>query len=118
MATLVSPGVSVTVINESFYIPASAPTVPLLFVATRANKTQPDGVTSAAGTTESGVVRTVTSIGQSTQLYGVPYFWSDSSGNQFNGDARCHADVKECVALHRHRRDFTKTPPHRPCGGG
>jgi len=88
MATLVSPGVSVTVINESFYIPASAPTVPLLFVATRANKTQPDGVTSAAGTTESGVVRTVTSIGQSTQLYGVPYFWSDSSGNQFNGDAR------------------------------
>ena len=88
MATLVSPGVSVTVINESFYIPASAPTVPLLFVATRANKTQPDGVSSAAGTTESGVVRTVTSIGQSTQLYGVPYFWSDSSGNQFNGDAR------------------------------
>ena len=88
MATLVSPGVSVTVINESFYIPASAPTVPLLFVATCANKTQPDGVSSAAGTTESGVVRTVTSIGQSTQLYGVPYFWSDSSGNQFNGDAR------------------------------
>lgn len=88
MASLVSPGVSVTVTNESFYIPAAAPTVPLMFVATRANKLQPDGVSVAAGTTEHGVVRTVTSIGQSTQLYGVPYFWEDVSGNQFHGDAR------------------------------
>ncbi len=88
MASLVSPGVSVTVTNESFYIPASAPTVPLMFVATRANKTQPVGVGVAAGTAEHGVVRTVTSIGQSTQLYGVPYFWEDVSGNQFHGDAR------------------------------
>jgi len=88
MASLVSPGVSVTVINESFYIPAAAPTVPLLFVATRANKTQPDGITPAAGTEEHDVVRTVTSIGQSVQLYGVPYFWTDNSGNAFHGDAR------------------------------
>jgi len=88
MATLVSPGVSVTVINESFYIPAAAPTVPLLFVATRANKTQPDDVTPAAGTQESNIVRTVTSIGQSVQLYGVPYFWTDNAGNPFHGDAR------------------------------
>lgn len=88
MSTLVSPGVSVTVIDESFYIPAAAPTVPLFFVATRKNKYQPNGVTIAAGTTESSVVRTVTSIGQSVQLYGVPYFWKDSSGNEFHGDAR------------------------------
>ena len=86
--TLVSPGVSVTIIDESFYIPASAPTIPLLFVATRANKTQPDGVTAASGTAESGVVRSVTSIGQSTQLYGIPYFRTDSSDNPFHGDAR------------------------------
>jgi phage tail sheath protein FI len=88
VSTLVSPGVSVTVIDESFYIPAAAPTVPLFFVATRKNKYQPNGVTIAAGTTESSVVRTVTSIGQSVQLYGVPYFWKDSSGNEFHGDAR------------------------------
>jgi hypothetical protein len=43
MASLVSPGVSVTVIDESFYIPAAAPTVPLFFIATRAGKLQPDG---------------------------------------------------------------------------
>lgn len=88
MPTLVSPGVSVSVIDESFYIPASAPTVPLFFVATRAGKTQPNNVTTAAGTNEHGVVRTVTSIGQSVQLYGVPYFWKDSGDNEHHGDAR------------------------------
>ena len=88
MATLVSPGVSVTVIDESFYIPASAPTVPLFFIATRKGKMQPNGVTPADGTNEHSVVRTVTSIGQSVSLYGVPYFWNDVSGNEFHGDAR------------------------------
>lgn len=85
---LVSPGVSVTVIDESFYIPAAASTVPLFFIATRRGKMQPNGITPAAGTNEHSVVRTISSIGQSVQLYGVPYFWKDSSGNEFHGDAR------------------------------
>lgn len=88
MATLVSPGVSVTINDDSFYIPASAQTVPLFFIATRKGKLQPNGITPAAGTSEHSVVRTVTSIGQSVQLYGTPYFWKDSSGNEFHGDAR------------------------------
>ena len=88
MATLVSPGVSVTVTDESFFVPASAPTVPLFFVATRKSKFQPNGVTVAPGTTEHSVVRTVTSLGQSVQLYGIPHFWKDASGNQYHGDAR------------------------------
>src|SRR5271157_4288408 len=87
MATLVSPGVSVTVINESFYIPASAPTVPLIFIATQANKLQPDNVSPATGTEENSVIRTVTSIGQSVQLYGIPFFLTDNSGNAYNGSA-------------------------------
>jgi hypothetical protein len=88
MPTLVSPGVSVPVIDDSFYIPVSAPTVPLFFVASRAGKKQPDGITPAAGTNEHSVVRTVTSLGQSVQLFGVPYFWRDASGNGYHGDAR------------------------------
>lgn len=88
MATLVSPGVSVTVIDESFYIPAAAPTVPLFFIATQKGKLQPNGITPAEATNEHSVVRTVTSIGQSVQLYGIPYFWNDLSGNEFHGDAR------------------------------
>lgn len=88
MATLISPGVSVTVIDQSFFFPVTATTVPLIFLATRANKTQSDGVSIASGTLESGVVRTVTSTQQSLDLYGVPYFRNDISGNEFHGDAR------------------------------
>jgi hypothetical protein len=88
MSTLVSPGVSVPVIDDSFYIPVTASTVPLFFVASRSGKTQPDGVTPAAGTNEHSVVRTVTSLGQSVQLYGVPYFWQDAAGNAYHGDSR------------------------------
>lgn len=88
MATLVSPGVSVTVTNESYFIPVSASTVPLIFLATNAGKVQPNGITPAAGTLEHSVVRTVTSIAQSLQLYGVPSFRRDSAGNEFHGDAR------------------------------
>lgn len=89
MATLVSPGVSVTVTDESFYIPASAPTVPLIFIATADEKLQPDGVSEAEGTYEYDVVRTVTSIAQSVQLYGNPRFLEDEgTGSQFHGDAR------------------------------
>jgi hypothetical protein len=96
MATLVSPGVSVTIIDESFFIPVSAPTVPLFFIATKANKKQPDGVTPAAFTSEKSVVRTITSLGQSTQAYGVPAFRTAeedatlpiSQRRQLHGDAR------------------------------
>ena len=89
MATLVSPGVSVTVTDESFFIPAAAPTVPLIFIATADEKLQPGGVLPAEGTYEHDVVRTVTSLNQSTQLYGIPSFLEDSgTGDQYHGDAR------------------------------
>ncbi len=88
MATLVSPGVSVTVTDESFFIPVAAPTVPLLFIATADDKLQPDGLTPAAGTFEHDVIRTVTSLEQSTQLYGIPRFLEDPDGRQFHADAR------------------------------
>jgi len=96
MATLVSAGVSVTIIDESFFIPVSAPTVPLFFIATQANKKQPDGVSTAEYTNEHSVVRTITSIGQLTQSYGVPAFRTAeadatlpvSQRRQLHGDAR------------------------------
>lgn len=89
MATLVSPGVSVTVTDESFFIPASAPTVPLIFLATADRKNQPDDITPAEGTFEYNTVRTVTSINQSLQLYGIPKFLEDAgTGEQYHGDAR------------------------------
>lgn len=88
MATLVSPGVSVTIVDDSFYIPASAPTVPLFFIATRADKKKVDGITAAPGALEHSVVRTITSLNSSVDQYGVPFFRTDVNGNQLHGDCR------------------------------
>lgn len=88
MATLVSPGVSVTIVDDSFYIPASAETVPLLFIATRADKLKTDGITPAPGVLESGVVRTITGLGQSVDTYGLPFFRRTQGGAEMHGDAR------------------------------
>lgn len=92
MANLVSPGVSVTITDESFFIPAAAQTVPLLFIATADEKKQGLSGTSATqdalGTFEHDVVRTVTSLKQSVALYGVPRFLKDTSGKAHHGDAR------------------------------
>lgn len=88
MAALISPGVDVTIIDESFYIPGQQACVPLIFIATADEKTQPDGITPAEGTYEYGVIRTVSSIRQSLELYGTPRFLQDAAGNQFHGDAR------------------------------
>lgn len=87
MATLVSPGVAVDVIDESFFIPGRQSTVPIIFIATEDEKTQPNGE-PALGTFEHGVVRTVTSLSQSLQLYGTPRFMTDSAGQPHHGDAR------------------------------
>lgn len=85
---LISPGVSVTVTDESFYVPAQAPTVPLIVLATAENKYQPNGTSPALGTYEHNVVRTVTSVTQSIQLYGTPRFLQTVSGEDQHGDAR------------------------------
>ena len=72
--TLVSPGVSVTVTDNSAYATAGQGTVPMIFVATAANKLSPDGVTIAPGTQENGVVRLVTSQRDLITTYGAPIF--------------------------------------------
>lgn len=89
MATLVSPGVSVTVTDQSFFIPAAAPTVPLIILATQENKpvdpTDPNSPI-APGTQEFGVVRTITSLAQSQATFGVPVF-NTTNGQPNNGDS-------------------------------
>lgn len=88
MAILISPGTDVTVIDQTFYIPALATTVPVIFGVTAAEKTQPDGVSIAAGTYEYNKLRPVTSVAQSLALYGHPKFYRDDLGNMLHGDSR------------------------------
>jgi hypothetical protein len=86
MATLVSPGVSVTVTDESFYAPAGTGTVPLLIIATAQDKTASDGVSNAAFTTkaEAGRVKLITSQRDLLTNYGNPSFLA-SGGTPLHG---------------------------------
>jgi len=76
MATLVSPGVSVSVTDESFYAPAGTGTVPLIIIATAQDKTTPDGTGTAAYTTSANVnkVKLITSQRDLLTYYGNPEF--------------------------------------------
>lgn len=88
MARLISPGVDVQIISEDFYIPSDASALPLIFIATADEKMQADGLTPALGTYEHSVLRTVTSLKQALELYGVPKFYTSATGQAHHGDAR------------------------------
>ena len=79
MATLVSPGVNVSVVDESAYGAPGAGTVPLLLVATRQDKTDPtgseaDGIAKQTKSAVAGNVIKVTSQRELTQFFGNPTF--------------------------------------------
>ena len=79
MATLVSPGVNVSVVDESAYGAPGAGTVPLLMVATRQDKTDPtgseaDGIAKFTKSAQAGKVVKVTSQRELTQFFGNPTF--------------------------------------------
>lgn len=88
MANLISPNVSVTIIDDSFYTTGRQSALPLFFIATEDEKLQVDGVTPALGTYESGVLRVVTSIKQALELYGVPKYYYAADGTPHHGDVR------------------------------
>jgi hypothetical protein len=84
---LTSPGVEVTVINESFYVPADAGTTPLLIVATAGNKYNGSGTGIAPGTASANAnsVYLISSQRELTETFGDPKFYTDSSNNSLNG---------------------------------
>jgi hypothetical protein len=84
---LVSPGVEVTVIDESQYIPSAVNTVPYFIVATAQNKVSADGLTVAAGTTAANANKTylITSQRDLAATFGVPFFYNTTTGTPING---------------------------------
>jgi hypothetical protein len=87
--TLVSPGVQVTVIDQSQYLPAPLSTIPLIVFATASNKSNPTGTGTAPGTTAAtaGQLYLATSQRDLVNYYGNPYFVSNN-GTPVNGDER------------------------------
>lgn len=86
MATLVSPGVSISVIDQSINVGASPGTVPLIFIATQQDKPDPSGTGIAPGTTKAnaGKVYSITSQRDLVTTFGDPIFYS-VSGSSLNG---------------------------------
>ena len=84
---LVSPGVEVTVIDESQYIPSAVNTIPYFIVATAQNKVSADGLTVAAGTTAANANKTylITSQRDLAATFGVPFFYNTTTGTPING---------------------------------
>ena len=84
---LTSPGVEVTVIDQSQYIPSAVNTVPYFLVATAQNKVSSDGVTVAAGTLAANANKTylITSQRDLAQTFGVPFFYNTTTGTPING---------------------------------
>jgi phage tail sheath protein FI len=84
---LLSPGVEVTVIDESQYIPAATNSVPYILLATAQNKVSGSGVGVAAGTLQANAnkIYLITSQRDLSATFGVPFFYKTTDGTPING---------------------------------
>lgn len=84
---LTSPGVQVTIIDESQYIPAATNSVPYILLATAQNKVSGAGVGIAAGTLAANANKTylITSQRDMLATFGVPFFYKTTAGTPING---------------------------------
>ena len=85
---LVSPGVQVSVIDESFYTPAEPGTVPMIFVVSAQDKVNASGTGTATGTTSANAEKPylVTSQRELVELFGDPTFYTDTNNNALHGN--------------------------------
>lgn len=91
MANLVSPGVQVQIIDESFYASSGPGTIPFIMVATQQDKPQPGNTTSIApGTVKANANKLylMTSQRELLQTFGNPKFYTQGgtpqNGNELN----------------------------------
>jgi hypothetical protein len=84
---LTSPGVELSVVDESFYTPAEPGTRPLLLVATASNKPNAAGTGIAPGTLASNADRVfvINSQRELVETFGDPVFRVDSNNNPIHG---------------------------------
>ena len=84
---LTSPGVQVSVIDESFYTPAEPGTTPIIFVATAENKLNGAGTGIAPGTlaANAGKVYLISSQRDLVETFGDPLFYTDANNNPIHG---------------------------------
>ena len=84
---LTSPGVEVSVIDESFYTPAEPGTVPMIFVTSAQDKVDGSGTGTAPGTLaqNAGKPYLLTSQRELAETFGDPIFYTDNNNNPIHG---------------------------------
>ena len=84
---LVSPGLQLTVTDESQYVPGAVGSVPLVLMATAQDKLNPSG-TSATGTTmaNAGKLQVFSSQRELVSAMGYPVFQQSSAGTALHGN--------------------------------
>lgn len=85
---LVSPGVQVTVVDQSQYLSGATNSIPFVLLATAQNKANPNSPgTVAVGTTaaNANTLTLVTSQTDLVTLFGNPFFYNTTNGTPING---------------------------------
>jgi hypothetical protein len=84
---LTSPGVEVTVIDESNYLPSATNTVPYVLIATAQNKVSGSGAGVAVGTIKANAnkIYLITSQRDLSATFGNPFFYKTTTGTPING---------------------------------
>ena len=85
---LISPGIQVSVTDESQYAPTAVGTIPMLVIASAQDKKSGTGSGTAAGTTKANAEKTYL-IGSQRELvstFGEPTFYKSNSGTALHGN--------------------------------
>ena len=84
---LVSPGVEVTIVDQSQYLPAASNSVPFILLATAQDKANASGTAVAPGTLKvnANKLYQVTSQRDLVTLFGNPFFYKTTTGTPIHG---------------------------------
>ena len=85
---LVSPGLQITVTDESQYVSASVGTVPLVFLATAQDKTINGSLATGTSAVNAGVLQVFGSQRELVSALGYPSFKQTAAGTPIHGDER------------------------------
>lgn len=86
MVALVSPGVSVTVIDESAYLPTAVGTIPFVLFASGENKTVNGVIAPGTKKSNAGKVYGISSQRELVATFGSPLFRQSANGSPLHGD--------------------------------
>ena len=86
MAALVSPGISITVIDESQYLPTAVGTVPFVLFASAENKVVNNAIAPGTKKANAGKVYGISSQRELVATFGAPTFRTSAAGTALHGN--------------------------------